>query len=198
MLQDAHRARNTCALGERWGVAKTARLDFRSREERRSRGWVVDRLWPHSLALGARSSAHTQRRRKANAIVTNPTGAMPAIQSQWTKRPNSGLIVALATMATPTNSAAQKSETGQVLEAGGPVVPPPLRPLPVALLAISHLPRLAGRRFQQSQHRHNVRCEFGAKGASPAERLPAWSRCRAGCNPRRRRVRTRCSHRRLG
>ena len=90
--------------------------------------------------LGVRSPAHTQRRRKANAIATNPTGATPAIQSQWTKRPNSGLIVALATMATPTTSAAQKSENAQVLEPGGPVAPPPPRPAPVALFAISHPP----------------------------------------------------------
>ena len=147
------------------GLPKGARLVLQRRQSAGADPPIVDRLWPFSLVRGVRPSAHTQRRRKANANVTNPTGATPAIQSQWTKRPNSGLIVALATMATPTTSAAQNSENAHVLEPGGPVVPPPLRPLPVALLAISHLPRLAGRRFQQSQHRHHVRCEFGATGA---------------------------------
>jgi hypothetical protein len=41
----------------------------------------------------------------------NPVGATPAIQSQWTYRPNRGLMVALATMASPTIATAQNRAT---------------------------------------------------------------------------------------
>ena len=44
----------------------------------------------------------------------NPAGATPAIQSQWTNRPNSGLIVALRMMDTPTTTAAHISENVQL------------------------------------------------------------------------------------
>ena len=45
----------------------------------------------------------------------NPTGAMPAIQSQWTWRPNRGLMVALAIIDTPTTTAASINENTQLL-----------------------------------------------------------------------------------
>ncbi|MCH8280764.1 MAG: hypothetical protein IIC96_08780 [Chloroflexi bacterium] len=41
-------------------------------------------------------------------------GAKPAIQSQWTYRPNSGLTTALRITATPTNAPAHPKATGQL------------------------------------------------------------------------------------
>ena len=60
---------------------------------------------------------HTQRWRKANVTSTKPTGATPAIQSQWTDRPNRGLIVALATIDSPTITTAQSREKAHPLGA---------------------------------------------------------------------------------
>ena len=68
---------------------------------------------------GWRPRPHTQRRRKANASAANPTGATPAIQSQWTERSKRGLMVALASMPIPTHTAAQNREDRQFL---GPTV----------------------------------------------------------------------------
>ena len=41
-------------------------------------------------------------------------GARPAIQSQWTYRPNSGLIAALSATNTPTTAAANPTDTVQL------------------------------------------------------------------------------------
>ena len=45
---------------------------------------------------------HTQRRRRDRVSKTNKVGAKPAIQSQWTTLPNSGLTTALRITAAPT------------------------------------------------------------------------------------------------
>ena len=57
------------------------------------------------------------------ASAAKPTGAIAAIQSQWTNRPKRGLMVALASMDTPTTTATQNNENVQ-LRAVGSFEPP--------------------------------------------------------------------------
>ena len=85
------------------------------------RGWLVSlsaitvciRAIVYQVRLGGerkdRAAGQTHRRRKAIANTVKEIGAIPATQSQWTERPNRGLIVALAANVRPTTTPAQNS-----------------------------------------------------------------------------------------
>ena len=94
--------------------------DIRCRGFPTSLGRAVDPCGPRGRSLrtvravGPRRG-YIQRRLIASVSAANPTGATPAIQSQWTYLPKSGFIVALAMIDTPTTTAAQKREDFQLL-----------------------------------------------------------------------------------
>ena len=76
-----------------------------------SHTWRV--LMAHGSISGGLSH-HIQRRRKERVRTTNRVGANPAIQSQWTYLPNSGLTTALRITAPPTKAPAHIKATGQL------------------------------------------------------------------------------------